>query len=219
MKPLPDETYWAAKRMQMLKEDAEHDKLLRILGSKSVPDITVTELKRESDRAAFASALDTQVQGTHYKDMPIQPAEFCHANGIPFIEGCCIKYLCRHRAKNGIADLEKAKHFIEILIELETRKLSITPNTPQSIRCHRSPGCSTQSPSKVTSQRAAFTNARTTTMGRKARCSSALYTNIIRQHDAKVLRQVVADWKDGGFILPIPTTHLITLAIELEKPQ
>ncbi len=32
-----------------------------------------------------------------------------------------IKYLCRWRSKNGIADLEKARHYIDMLIELETR--------------------------------------------------------------------------------------------------
>ena len=66
------------------------------------------------------AALDTQVSGDHYKKMVIQPIEFIHANNIPFAEGCAIKYLCRWRAKNGIADLEKAKHFIELLIELES---------------------------------------------------------------------------------------------------
>lgn len=51
--------------------------------------------------------------------MKIQPVEFCHANKIPFIEGCVIKYICRWRDKGRISDLAKAKHFIEILIDLE----------------------------------------------------------------------------------------------------
>ena len=67
------------------------------------------------------SALQAQEGGTHYKDMKIQPIEFIHANNIPFAEGCIIKYVCRHRSKNGIKDLEKARHFIDLLIELETR--------------------------------------------------------------------------------------------------
>ena len=65
------------------------------------------------------SALNTQVSGDHYKSLKIQPIEFIHANGIPFAEGSVIKYVTRWRAKGGIADLEKAKHFIELLIELE----------------------------------------------------------------------------------------------------
>ena len=65
------------------------------------------------------SALDTQVGGGHYKDLKIQPIEFIHANGIPYIEGCVIKYMARWRDKNGIEDLEKAKHYIQLLIDLE----------------------------------------------------------------------------------------------------
>ena len=67
------------------------------------------------------NALEKQVSGDHYKKLKIQPIEFIHANGIPFAEGCAIKYLCRWRDKGGLADLEKAKHFIELLIELETK--------------------------------------------------------------------------------------------------
>lgn len=67
------------------------------------------------------SPLATQVAGSHYKDLKIQPLEYIHANGIPFAEGCVIKYVSRWRNKGGIKDLEKAKHFLELLIELETR--------------------------------------------------------------------------------------------------
>ena len=67
------------------------------------------------------NSLDKQVDGNHYKDMPIQPVEYIHANGLPFIEGCIIKYTSRWREKGGIKDLEKIKHFADLLIELETR--------------------------------------------------------------------------------------------------
>lgn len=66
------------------------------------------------------SALETQEGGTHYKDMAIQPIEYIHANKLPFAEGCIIKYVSRWRSKNGITDLEKARHFIDLLIELES---------------------------------------------------------------------------------------------------
>lgn len=68
--------------------------------------------------------LDTQVAGDHYKSLAIQPVEYIHANGIPFMEGSAIKYLTRWRNKGGLDDLKKAKHFIELLIELETRAKS-----------------------------------------------------------------------------------------------
>jgi hypothetical protein len=63
--------------------------------------------------------LQTQVGGTHYKDLKIQPIEFIHANNIPFCEANAIKYLCRWRNKNGKQDLLKARHYIDLLIELE----------------------------------------------------------------------------------------------------
>lgn len=67
------------------------------------------------------SALDKQVDGDHYKT-PIQPIEYIHANDIGFCEGNVIKYVSRWKKKNGLADLEKAKHYIELLIQLETEK-------------------------------------------------------------------------------------------------
>ena len=66
------------------------------------------------------SALNEQVGGGHYKKLAIQPIEFIHANGIGFAEGCAIKYLTRWRDKGGITDLKKARHFIDLLIEMET---------------------------------------------------------------------------------------------------
>ena len=69
------------------------------------------------------SSLNKQVAGDHYKDLPIQPIEYIHANALGYMEGNVVKYISRWRKKNGIADLEKAKHYIELLIELENRKL------------------------------------------------------------------------------------------------
>jgi hypothetical protein len=66
------------------------------------------------------SALETQVGGGHYKALKIQPVEYAYANALPFIEGSVVKYVTRWRSKGGLRDLEKAKHFIEQLIELET---------------------------------------------------------------------------------------------------
>jgi hypothetical protein len=65
------------------------------------------------------AATDEQVGGNHYKDMAIQPVQFIHANGIPFIEGAVIKYVCRHKVKGGADDLRKAIHFLQMLLEME----------------------------------------------------------------------------------------------------
>jgi hypothetical protein len=89
------------------------------------PDLTTWTLQEEEVMqqmlSAPQSALDVQVAGNHYKDLAIQPVEYIHANGIGYFEGNVIKYVSRWRNKNGIKDLEKAKHYIELLIELETK--------------------------------------------------------------------------------------------------
>lgn len=64
-------------------------------------------------------ATDTQVGGTHYKDMPIQPVTYIHANKLSFLEGNVVKYITRHKAKNGRADVEKALHYCQLILELE----------------------------------------------------------------------------------------------------
>lgn len=68
------------------------------------------------------SPLGTQVGGKHYKDCAIQPVEYIYANNIGYFEGNVIKYVTRWKDKGGIADLEKAKHYIDLLIELSQRK-------------------------------------------------------------------------------------------------
>jgi hypothetical protein len=67
------------------------------------------------------SALEKQVDGDHYKGKAIQPVQYIHANNLGFCEGNVIKYVTRWKDKNGIKDLEKAKHYIELLIELESK--------------------------------------------------------------------------------------------------
>jgi len=69
---------------------------------------------------AKESALNTQVGGEHYRHFPIQPIVFTHVNQLNDIQSAVIWYLCRYNLKgNALKDLQKAKHFIDILIELE----------------------------------------------------------------------------------------------------
>ena len=58
-----------------------------------------------------------QVGGSHYKNYKIQPVEFIIKNNIGFVEGNIIKYILRFKEKGGVLDLEKAKHYIELLID------------------------------------------------------------------------------------------------------
>lgn len=64
-------------------------------------------------------ALAVQVGGTHYKDLAIQPAEYVHKNCLGYLEGNVIKYVTRHRAKAGKQDLEKAMHYLQLLMEMD----------------------------------------------------------------------------------------------------
>lgn len=78
-----------------------------------------------NDAAAVAnkpsSALDVQVAGSHYKGKAIQPVEYISANGLNFLEGCIVKRITRWRQKDGVRDLEKIKHEVDLLIEMEKK--------------------------------------------------------------------------------------------------
>ena len=60
---------------------------------------------------------DNQIGGSDYSKFKIQPSKFVVENELLFPEGCAIKYICRHRLKGKRQDLEKAIHFIEMIIE------------------------------------------------------------------------------------------------------
>lgn len=62
------------------------------------------------------TALDKQEGGSHYQ-LPIQPIEYIVKNNIPYREGNVIKYVTRHRAKNGAEDIKKAIHYLQMILE------------------------------------------------------------------------------------------------------
>jgi len=68
------------------------------------------------------SALDIQEGGGHYKSKAIQPIQYIHANNLGFLEGCIVKRITRWRDKDGLKDLLKIKHEVDLLIELEGLK-------------------------------------------------------------------------------------------------
>ena len=61
--------------------------------------------------------LNKQVDGNHYSKMKVQPAYFINENNLPFAEGNTIKYICRHKNKGKKKDIEKAIHYLEMIIE------------------------------------------------------------------------------------------------------
>ena len=85
----------------------------------------------------MSNPYDTQVGGNHYKDMKIQPSEFINENKLQFAEGNAIKYICRHGSKGQQQDLEKAKHYIDMIIDrdygddTEKSKVFLSSNEPE----------------------------------------------------------------------------------------
>ena len=72
---------------------------------------------KKQKRTDTVSPYDTQIGGTHYQKFKIQPSKFVIENELLYPEGCVIKYILRHRLKGKKQDLEKAIHFIEMIIE------------------------------------------------------------------------------------------------------
>lgn len=78
------------------------------------------EFKRKNSKSSFTTnPLDIQCGGSHYKNKAIQPIEYIFANKLGFAEGNIVKYITRWRDKGGVQDLEKIKHYCDLLINEE----------------------------------------------------------------------------------------------------
>ncbi len=66
----------------------------------------------------MADANARQEGGNHYRKATIQCWDYVLANGLGFLEGNIIKYVTRHKTKNGLEDLKKALHYLQKLIEV-----------------------------------------------------------------------------------------------------
>lgn len=75
----------------------------------------------EEKEEDFKSQLTHQIGGSHYSSGVgvIQPVEFLYSNNVPFLEANVVKYAVRHKDKNGLEDLKKAVHYLQILMEFE----------------------------------------------------------------------------------------------------
>lgn len=72
----------------------------------------------------MSKADDRQVGGDHYKTKSIQPwdamkAWMSHEEFCGYLQGNIIKYIARYKEKGGVSDLEKARHYLDKLIEEE----------------------------------------------------------------------------------------------------
>ena len=68
------------------------------------------------------NAMTKQVGGDHYSKLAIQPVEYITKNKLTYLQGNVIKYITRYKDKNGLQDLQKARHYVDMLIELEEGK-------------------------------------------------------------------------------------------------
>ena len=67
-------------------------------------------------------ASEKQINGTHYSKLSIQPMQYSLKNNLNYAQANAIKYITRYKDKNGIEDLQKAIHCLELLIEFEENK-------------------------------------------------------------------------------------------------
>lgn len=88
----------------------------------TVVPVTKAELEAYCSTLTDDSASSQQVGGNHYTKCAIQPMEYSMANGLDACQHTIIKYVTRFRDKNGIEDLRKARHTIDLLIQFEEKK-------------------------------------------------------------------------------------------------
>ena len=67
----------------------------------------------------MSKALDVQVGGDHYKKLAIQPAEYCRKNKMLALESSVVRYVTRHKDKNGAEDIKKAIHCLKIILDMD----------------------------------------------------------------------------------------------------
>jgi len=108
--------------MKKATREVEMTEAVRKLPVMVPADVENEEGNFPTETPVPVNALDVQVSGDHYKSMKIQPVEFITANKLSFLEGCIVKRISRWRSKDGLRDLEKIKHEVDLLIELEGLK-------------------------------------------------------------------------------------------------
>ena len=59
-----------------------------------------------------------QIGGSHYKNYRYEHWDFATdvLASDAYLKGCCSKYIARYKYKNGMEDLQKAKHYLEKLM-------------------------------------------------------------------------------------------------------
>lgn len=75
----------------------------------------------------MSKANEVQVAGTHYRDGEvIQHWDYAASHEFDYFQGQITKYVTRWKKKNGLQDLEKAKHFLEKYIEITKQSTQVS---------------------------------------------------------------------------------------------
>lgn len=129
-------------------------------------------------------SLKKQVDGSHYKDMGIQPWEIIAKNKLDYFEGAALKYLLRWKEKDGVIDLDKIIHYIERI-----KEMALAGNYGEKFLPKESQGCGGESPKE---------------------CEHT-WIPFIRHHSGKIPETIRYDCKKCGQSKPVET-HTQTLA-------
>ena len=79
----------------------------------------ITPITQNAPCAKCVEPSNTQIGGNHYQQLAIQPVEYIHKNNLSYNQGNVVKYITRYKDKNGLQDLQKAKHYIDLIIQFE----------------------------------------------------------------------------------------------------
>jgi len=89
-------------------------------GAKKAKAVKIVKKVVEKMEPVSTTVVNTvQVGGAHYRNLTPQPWDVITAWSLGYFDGNVVKYVARFRNKDGIEDLEKAKHYLDKLIEVE----------------------------------------------------------------------------------------------------
>tara|TARA_X000001388_G_scaffold9560_1_gene5853 strand:+ start:5233 stop:5610 length:378 start_codon:yes stop_codon:yes gene_type:complete len=122
MKSLKQREQWAGYSMA----DYNQDETKRFERKQYDPQMRYVEklgLDPEGEQSFGNAKFDDITKPEHYcAGFQIEPLDYILKNGLDFLEGNIIKYISRYDMKGGVKDLNKAKFYLDKLIERETRK-------------------------------------------------------------------------------------------------
>lgn len=113
---MSDETYETWKEASQGTQEVKDNNNIETLAEAEAA-VKAAHDKVKKVKPVKSKASDIQIGGDHYLKFHIHPSEFIYRNNLNWLVGNAIKYLCRHEDKGCEQDLDKAKHYIDLLKE------------------------------------------------------------------------------------------------------